>query len=167
MGREVRRVPEGFRWPIDKTWFGFVLPKVDCALCGGDGKAKADGGTSKAYWGPQDKSGSESEFCSCCEGDGFTWPQINVPRGDWWQVWETVSEGSPVTPAFATPQELAEWMATESSDRAWANCTVNEIAHWIEGAGWAPSGIMHGGRYVHGVDAMVQLNRADSKQETE
>jgi hypothetical protein len=31
---------------------------------------------------------------------GEAWKEIPVPTGDWWQVWETVSEGSPITPAF-------------------------------------------------------------------
>lgn len=31
----------------------------------------------------------------------------------WFQVYETVSEGTPVTPPFATPEELAMYLSTE------------------------------------------------------
>jgi hypothetical protein len=33
------------------------------------------------------------------------------PEGDGWQAWETVSEGSPCSPVFATAEELIEWAA--------------------------------------------------------
>lgn len=33
------------------------------------------------------------------------------PVGDGWQMWETVSEGSPISPVFSTPEELAEWLS--------------------------------------------------------
>lgn len=36
------------------------------------------------------------------------WESIEPPAGEGWQVWETVSEGSPVTPVFATAAELVE-----------------------------------------------------------
>ena len=41
MGREVRRVPLDFDWPIDKIWHGFLMPdrliEDDCTACEGSG----------------------------------------------------------------------------------------------------------------------------------
>lgn len=80
--------------------------------------------------------------CGTCRGRGGIeafkgqrklakrWKRINPPKGDWWQVWETVSEGSPVTPAFATPEDLARHLGGENT------------LEWITGPGWAPSGIV-------------------------
>lgn len=80
-------------------------------------------------------------LCGTCRGHGGVeafkgqrklakkWKPIKPPRGDWWQLWETTSEGSPVTPAFATPEELAAHIGGE-----------NTLA-WITGPGWTPSGI--------------------------
>jgi hypothetical protein len=62
--------------------------------------------------------------CSECDGNGDiarwtgqreeaeAWEPIEPPAGDGWQMWETTSEGSPTSPVFATPEELAEWCAT-------------------------------------------------------
>lgn len=39
-------------------------------------------------------------------------PDDYMPRGEWFQVFEEVSEGTPITPPFATTKELIDWMAT-------------------------------------------------------
>ena len=65
MGREVKRVPLGFDWPVGKTWFGYVLPSTT----------------------------------------------VEVPEGPGWQMWENMSEGSPISPVFETPEALARWLS--------------------------------------------------------
>lgn len=63
----------------------------------------------------------ETHLCATCEGFGSveryegqraeaeTWVSTDPPEGDGWQMWETTSEGSPISPVFATPEELAAW----------------------------------------------------------
>jgi hypothetical protein len=62
-------------------------------------------------------------ICPTCSGTGNTatpeqrakadaWRTTPPPTGDGWQLWETVSEGSPVTPVFATAEELIDHLAT-------------------------------------------------------
>lgn len=87
--------------------------------------------------------------CARCAGDGTTptaeqraahdaWGPTDPPEGDGWQLWETVSEGSPISPVFPTAEALAEWMTRN-------DCTVNgpvatyEAALKFVHAGWAPS----------------------------
>lgn len=65
-----------------------------------------------------------STTCSLCNGDADSWPskeikakcesweQIEPPVGEGWQVWETVSEGSPITPVFATREALIDHLVT-------------------------------------------------------
>jgi hypothetical protein len=62
--------------------------------------------------------------CPTCRGDGIDpdvraqhnrWRRKNPPRGKGWQLWETVSEGSPVSPVFETPEALAEWCADNTT----------------------------------------------------
>lgn len=68
----------------------------------------------------------------------FEEPETAPPTGDGYQLWETVSEGSPISPVFATPEELATWMTRN-------RCTVNgpmssyDAALRFVEAGWAPS----------------------------
>src|ERR1035437_1164735 len=107
MGREVRRVPLDFSLPVGEVWPGFMvlnyLPK--CATCEGAGGLEID---------------NDYADCPACQGHGniATAEQraiLEVPTGEGWQVWETVSEGSPITPVFATDVELIDWLVTEGT----------------------------------------------------
>lgn len=109
MGREVKRVPSGFAWPANKVWFGYVLDAVPCQLCGGNGERPQ--GPTVVRWGDDEGHTWETTYCELCEGDGSMQPQIEIPRGDAYQMWETTSEGSPISPTFNTPEELAKWLA--------------------------------------------------------
>ena len=42
------------------------------------------------------------------EADFFV--PVPPPEGPGWQVWETVSEGSPISPVFATREDLIDWI---------------------------------------------------------
>ena len=59
-------------------------------------------------------------YCPDCDGHGIprekcaaydAWERTEPPGGAGYQIWETVSEGSPISPVFATPEELAQHMA--------------------------------------------------------
>lgn len=67
--------------------------------------------------------------CSCatCDGTGVVWPSAETkrrydewepeepPEGSGYQLWETTSEGSPISPVFETLDELCEYAASECS----------------------------------------------------
>jgi hypothetical protein len=107
--------------------------------------------------------------CPACRGSCSVWDSIQnkrkanrwkpkePPKGDGYQLWETVSEGSPISPVFAEPSELAEWLAT-SPDYTWRkNDEGTTAAQWltfIMGPGWAPSMIMKDGHLSSGVQAV-------------
>lgn len=218
MGREVKKVPLDFDWPINMIWKGYMNPyrPIDCTLCDGSGLNKemkklsddwythlrtdgqkgwsgsldqkdvqalidagrlmdftrvaltaehrdiikkkiAAGGNS---WLPFDNgyipTASEvNEWshgglrhdainqsicvearaerlgingnCFLCNGYGHywadskyeelwnDWERIEPPEGKGWQMWENVSEGSPMSPIFKTPEELAYWLADSSA----------------------------------------------------
>lgn len=62
----------------------------ECASCSGSGE----------IWdSPEDMQAAES------------WTRTEPPSGVGYQIWETVSEGSPISPVFATSEELARYMA--------------------------------------------------------
>lgn len=64
-----------------------------------------------------------------------------------YQLYETVSEGTPVSPVFQTADELEAWLVIERGMSAPA-------AHNLVTTGWAPSGIMDQSRglFVTGLD---------------
>lgn len=63
--------------------------------------------------------------CKKCRGKGETrlprklkkkykgWKEYEPPTGTGYQLWETCSEGSPITPVFSSAEELADWCSTE------------------------------------------------------
>ncbi len=89
-------------------------------------------------------------ICAACDGEGNIWdsPADKIaadawhpsepPAGEGYQIWETVSEGSPISPVFATPEELARYMA----GTRWGADHGSSYETWlrfITGPGWAPS----------------------------
>jgi len=129
MSREVKRVPSGFSWPINKVWFGYVLDSIPCQLCGGI-KGERPQGPTIVRWGDEPNQTWKTKYCELCEGEGSVQAQIEVPRGDAYQMWETTSEGSPISPTFDTPEELARCLydagasacgGTGASYKQWLN----------------------------------------------
>lgn len=156
MGREVKRVPLGFEWPINKVWEGFLnqhyKKSVECSECGGTGFSR-DARLLQAT-------------CERCKGEGRIWDSkedkaayeawepSQPPAGDGWQIWETVSEGSPLSPVFATPEELAAHMAGTT----WGADKGTPYETWltfIRGPGWSVSMVMDEKGVRDGVTAAV------------
>lgn len=93
---------------------------------------------------------SVEDTCTACDGNGDAWEspeskqkfdewkETEPPAGDGYQIWETVSEGSPVSPVFATPDELADWMVLHD-DSVTKDTTRDQWLAFINGPGWAPS----------------------------
>jgi len=50
-------------------------------------------------------------------------------------LWETVSEGSPVSPVFADAEGLAQWLASPAAKRD--RLSSIEVARKFVSAGWA------------------------------
>ncbi|MEU3260994.1 hypothetical protein ABZ694_24930 [Streptomyces albidoflavus] len=87
-------------------------------------------------------------FCTTCDGHGLrevypgqraeaeAWVATDPPAGEGWQLWETVSEGSPVSPVFATSDALAVWMSDPARGTRWV---PQEAAAKFIADGWAPS----------------------------
>ena len=107
--------------------------------------------------------------CQLCKGEGSVWDskenkakanrwrRSEPPKGNGYQLWETVSEGSPISPVFATPEELADWLFS-SPDYKWRRndegTTRDQWLKFICGPGWAPSLIGIGNKIMPGVQAV-------------
>lgn len=94
-----------------------------------------------------EREGSPVE-CATCQGHSTleaypgqraqaeAWERSEPPTGEGWQLWETVSEGSPISPVFATAEELAAWMSDPERGRNWV---PQDVAAKFIADGWAPS----------------------------
>lgn len=106
----------------------------------------------------------QPSVCGTCEGHGSierypgqraeaeAWEWTDPPTGDGWQLWETVTEGSPVSPVFPNAEGLAQWMTTEAAGLA--RCSTIESARQFVGVGWAPSAVMTDGKFMAGTEAI-------------
>lgn len=80
-------------------------------------------------------------------------PDWKPEEATWFQMYETVSEGTPVTPPFETREELVEYLVAngcfwDQKRRArglsgdWMRCspwTREEATKFVFGDGWMPS----------------------------
>lgn len=109
MSREVRRVPEG--WAHPRNAAGHFIPLLDedyesAAQKWATGFLRWESGDNpdrarsnvRWYWDWVGNPPSEEQYRPA-------WPDEDRT---WYQAYETVSEGTPTTPAFATAEELIE-----------------------------------------------------------
>jgi hypothetical protein len=68
--------------------------------------------------------------------DAEAWESADPPVGDGFQLWETVSEGSPISPVFATADGLVAWMSDLERGGDWVPA---ESAARFVADGWAPT----------------------------
>lgn len=99
----------------------------------------------------------------------------DAKENTWVQLYETVSEGTPVSPAFATKEELADYLAENGDywdqrrrqEGSFMPCEPwgKEAAYkFVFGAGWAPSLVINNGKVMSGVEFTVsdELNKEEN-----
>ena len=161
MGRELRRVQPEWEHPEELKTSMFHEPKMGFIPL-------HDKTVDEAWveWLAEFKASDEyySEFCE-------NWgtppdPKYYRPEWDeeptWFQVYETVSEGTPVTPPFATRDELIVYLV-ENGDywdqkRSGLNVgkpwEVRAAQEFVNNVGWAPSGVILDGVGMRGHDML-------------
>lgn len=101
--------------------------------------------------------------CPTCEGHGSiekydgqraeseAWQPTGPPEGEGWQLWETVSEGSPISPVCASADELAAWMSDPERGSDWV---PGDVARKFVEEAWAPTGAVSS---AHGHQSGVEF----------
>lgn len=149
MGREIRRVPADWEHPCyteddapGSDRVGTLRPLYD----NGYANACEEWYREAAAWTPE-KSASGARWYHEYAGDP---PDEDSYRARTWtaeeathyQVYETVSEGTPVTPHFATQAELVDYLVEHGDfwdQRRRAGGWARSAAEQFVGAGWAPT----------------------------
>lgn len=180
MGREIRRVPPNWQHPtcerpdyrtrqmVERYQPMYERDFAEAMHEWYQGWCKWEAGERPDYAEPDEKywDGSGRPPDPAYYSHGFT-----KERCTWYQLFETVSEGTPVSPPFATQQELADYLANNGDfwdqQRAregrmdgpakWGQEAANRF---VFGAGWAPSGML-----VNGVMHSARDMPSEVKQE--
>lgn len=179
---------EGERRPFVSDAFDVMRPSADILdlIAGISGHKRSEVGGLFGRSGEYDiyktlveASGIENwGACTHCGGHGSTerypgqrderdaWEPQQPPTGEGWQLWETVSEGSPISPVFPDSEGLAQWLTTP--DSCWGATKrpmTIEQARGFVGVGWAPSGFItaggvHDGAEYVGTEAALRVEES-------
>lgn len=154
MGREVRRVPADWVHPMENGRYKPMYP-------GKDYQPSAD------EWLAAFRSGGLQAAIENCgmppdvEDYMPYWPESDCTH---YMMYEDTSEGTPISPAFATPEELARWLADNGASSFGSSTATYE--QWLptcRGA-WAPSMVVTDGKILSGVEfAAMSLTQEPSK----
>jgi hypothetical protein len=133
MSREVRRVPEDWNHPkVGKRY----IPLQD-----GYWNVLSDWNSHFHTWQSETKSYSQEEFEEWFGEKPIRadyMPDFPEDKRTHYQMYETCSEGTPISPVMATPEDLARWLTDNKAD---AGCgrtatyeewlfTINSPSHW-------------------------------------
>lgn len=167
MGREIRMVPPGWQHPKDGR--GSYIPLMkgpwSVAVAEWDEEAAAwDRGEvldystwpEKRTFKPRDAAESESfaEYSGPRPVQSEYMPEWPEGAATMLVMYEDTSEGTPISPAFETPEELARWLA-DTGASAFGGMTAT-YEQWLSTckSGWAPSAVIAGGHMTSGVAAL-------------
>lgn len=157
MSREVRMVPKDWQHPMEG---GRYVPKYE----GSSYKAEL------AEWNEQNAKWSQGIFPSYVKDEYKSWsyseydgdqPKSKNYMPDWpaeekthFMMYETTSEGTPISPAFETAEELARWLANSGASSFGSNTATYE--QWLATIkrGWSFSAVVDASGMHSGVEAM-------------
>jgi hypothetical protein len=153
MGREVRRVPEKWEHPKE----------LNSRTGRHDYKPLHDGYAKQAKYFLDKVAAKGLQEALDYYG---TAPNKDDYMPDWaeadcthFQMYETCSEGTPISPVVESPEALAHWLADNGASSFGSMTATYE--HWLGvcKGGWAPSAVIINGRFESGVAAMADLKK--------
>lgn len=161
MGREVRMVPADWQHP-SKIMHGSLRY---IALFDGQ-----DFASRQSDWDSEAAKWAAGEFPSYADEESkklpySEWAGERPDPADYMPAWpnaerthymmyEDTSEGTPISPAFATPEELAHWLADTGASSFGSSGASYEAWLRVCKGGWAPSMIADASGLRSGVEAL-------------
>lgn len=168
MGREVRRVPADWQHPKNDS--GRYIPLHGRGSFASEDAEWSEGwqkwqeGLCRNYgdgerWKPIDPEDRHMRYTDYAghrpSPDDYMpgWPDEQRTH---LMMYEDTSEGTPISPAFETPEELARWLADNGASAFGGDTATYEQWLGVCQGGWAPSMVMWGGKLMSGVEAMSE-----------
>lgn len=145
MGREVRMIPADWQHPKDAR--GNYIPLLDgsyaeSAAQYAEEKAKWERGDFPDYASAESRAMSYEEWNGSAPVETDYMPAFAEGTATHLCMYENTSEGTPISPAFKTPEELARWLA-DTGASAFASQTAS-YESWLAACkqGWAISAVI-------------------------
>ncbi len=174
MGREVRMVPADWQHPKypdshhEVRWRGTFIPMhgrsyASAAAEWDEEWSQWQKGLRRNYgtdqWEPIDPEYAGmryTEYAGARPSPDDYMPDWPAAQRTHYMMYEDTSEGTSISPAFATPEELARWLA-DTGASAFGDMTASYEA-WLSTIkrGFAPSMVMQGGTLDSGVAALAE-----------
>lgn len=113
MGREVRRVPKNWEHPKREDGQYIALFDGDYERDASEwdrGCAEWNAGNFPDYASEESRRMSYEEWCGSRPYKGDYMPTWTDEEKTHLMMYETTTEGTPISPAFETPEELAKWL---------------------------------------------------------
>ena len=165
MGREVRKVPKDWKHPKDDK--GHYIPLYDGSFAEADtdwniGYAKWQEGLCENYgkgekWEPipdEYKHMRYTEYHGQRPSPDDYMPQWEEHEKTHYMMYEDTSEGTPISPGFETPEELARWLVDNNASAFGSETASYEGWLRVAKGGFACSAIMQNGVLQSGVEAL-------------
>jgi len=164
MGREVRRVPKNWKHPTGEH--GQYIPLLDYGKPFSqvvnewdEGEAKWKEGFKDDYHGGWERF-DKSECMTFAEWYGERpkkedyMPEFRQDKMTHYQMYETCSEGTPISPVMETPEDLAHWLADNNASAFGSSTATYQAWLCTIKAGFAPTFfICKNGELKSGVEA--------------
>jgi hypothetical protein len=154
-------------WDLDALRQSPEYREITRFLCGRDARLSLLGHDSMDAWEAVRTLGRLSglpegwETCKTCNGSGIhpddqeeydNWELTPPPEGEGWQVWETVSEGSPISPVLDSKEGVVRWLLKQ-------NYSIEAARRFVE-TEWAPSAMFvisdEGNRFASDIESLVR-----------
>lgn len=162
MGREIRMVPANWNHPARHTDRGDIqfVPLLngsfsECAAQYALDKEKWDRGEFPDWASEDSKTLSFEEWEGQVPSADDYMPEWRPEEKTHLMMYEDTSEGTPISPAFATPEELARWLADTGASSFGSSTATYE--QWLSTCkrGFAPSAVYSTSTgLISGVEAM-------------
>ena len=169
MGREVRKVPPN--WEHPNNGYGHLQPMYDRTYDEAATEWMKEFDEFRAD--PKQQASALESDCkyywdwSSMPPDKKYYRPYSAESATWFQLWETVSEGTPVSPPFATADELAQYLAVNGDDwdrkRGHGGWGIERAQAFVK-AGWAPSLVVFGNTVLESKDIPLDADRARGRE---
>ena len=165
MSREVRRVPENWEHPTNerghKPLLGWAFSE-DRDQWIEESKQWENGLESDFHGGWEPISGCHQGMTYADYAGEPPEPKDYMPEWDESELthimmYETCTEGTPISPAFKTPEELARWLAENDASAFGSQTATYEQWLAVCREGWAPSAVIDDNGLRSGVAATSDL----------